>query len=143
MNTPRKSFIRVCRKFHMLNLRGPTPTTKLSENKTRAKISGSTVPGKYMDKYIHTMRNPTEKLVMDTIFMNFATEVQRVLATNKLLQMVSCKSLTSLVTSTQKMFLRTSVFILCFRAKSITQASPLLGTTEHGSKTPFPTQSST
>ena len=52
--------------------------------------------------------------------------------------MVSCKSLTSLVTSTQKMFLRTSVFILCFRAKSITQASPLLGSTEHDSKTPSP-----
>ena len=31
------------RKFRVLNLRGPTPTSKLSENKTHAKISGSTV----------------------------------------------------------------------------------------------------
>ena len=31
------------RKFRALNLRGPTPTAKLSENKTREKIKGSTV----------------------------------------------------------------------------------------------------
>ena len=33
----------MCRKFRTLNLRGPTPTAKLSENKTPAKISGSRV----------------------------------------------------------------------------------------------------
>ena len=31
-------------KFRALNLRSPTQTAKLSENKTHAKISGSTVP---------------------------------------------------------------------------------------------------
>ena len=31
------------RKFCVLNLRGPTPTVKLSENKTRAKLPGSMV----------------------------------------------------------------------------------------------------
>ena len=34
---------RVRTNFRVLNLRGPTPTTELSENKTLAKISGSTV----------------------------------------------------------------------------------------------------
>ena len=43
INNKRDQNFRVYRKFRVLNLRGSTPTAKLSENKTRAKISGSTV----------------------------------------------------------------------------------------------------
>ena len=41
--SPRNQNFRVRKKFCALNLRGPTPTAKLGENKTRVKISGSTV----------------------------------------------------------------------------------------------------
>ena len=38
INTPRKTFIRVRRNFHALNLRGPAQTAKLSENKLARKF---------------------------------------------------------------------------------------------------------
>ena len=42
LNSVRSKFLRA-QKFCVLNLRGPTPTAKLSKNIPRAKISGSTV----------------------------------------------------------------------------------------------------
>ena len=46
----------LCRKFRAINLQGPTPTAKLSKNKTHVKISGSTVCNLY---WSHAIKETT------------------------------------------------------------------------------------